>query len=64
MNRNKKTKSPNFCCGDVAYSKKYSCKVTVRKQIGDKVTCDWFDKSNRHHREQFNADTLQPLPNV
>ncbi len=29
--------------GDVVFSKKYNCKVTVREIVDDGIICNWFD---------------------
>ena len=52
-----------FKSGNVVYSQKYQCKMTVKYYKDGQVICTWFDQQDNIHEEPFNEDELQFLFN-
>ena len=47
-----------FQTGDVVFSKSNNCKVTVIKNLGDKILCEWFVELLRYKKELDKKDLV------
>lgn len=47
--------------GDVVYSKRIGCKVTIRKvyKLFGVAVCNWFDSTNQLHQKLLRLNDLQ-----